>query len=163
MRSVTASFALPFAADDVGLDLRGVQHFERNPRFDKPLANLAVPRLHCNAGEDAMRTAREQAQARARFRLGLGLRQNAAANGDDGVGGEHDGGVCLHRFRFRGRLVFLVVVLLVWVYYSSQTVLLGAEFTRAYVERFGGPRPKVSSHARKDVAPEATGGRADGR
>jgi membrane protein len=53
-----------------------------------------------------------------------------------------------------------VVVLLVWVYYSSQTVLLGAEFTRAYVERFGGPRPKVSPHATKDVAPEATGGKA---
>jgi membrane protein len=35
-----------------------------------------------------------------------------------------------------------VVVLLVWVYYSSQVVLLGAEFTRAYVERFGGmPKP----------------------
>ena len=53
-----------------------------------------------------------------------------------------------------------VVVLLVWVYYSAQTVLLGAEFTRAYVERFGGPRPKVSPHATKDLAPEATGGKA---
>jgi membrane protein len=53
-----------------------------------------------------------------------------------------------------------VVVLLVWVYSSAQTVLLGAEFTRAYVERFGGPRPKVSSHATKDLAPEATGGKA---
>jgi membrane protein len=53
-----------------------------------------------------------------------------------------------------------VVVLLVWVYYSSQTVLLGAEFTRAYVERFGGPRPTVSPHATKDLAPEATGGKS---
>jgi len=29
-----------------------------------------------------------------------------------------------------------VIVVLVWVYYSSQIILLGAEFTRAYVEEF---------------------------
>ena len=52
-----------------------------------------------------------------------------------------------------------VVVLLVWVYYSSQVVLLGAEFTRAYTERFGGLRPTVSPHATKDPKPEATGGK----
>lgn len=35
-----------------------------------------------------------------------------------------------------------VVVLLVWVYYSSQIILLGAEFTREYVAEFGRrPRP----------------------
>jgi membrane protein len=52
-----------------------------------------------------------------------------------------------------------VVVLLVWVYYSAQVVLLGAEFTRAYVEKFGSHRPKPMPHATKDPAPEATGGR----
>ena len=36
-----------------------------------------------------------------------------------------------------------VVVLLVWVYYSSQVVLLGAEFTRFYVERFRGQPPPM--------------------
>ena len=51
-----------------------------------------------------------------------------------------------------------VVVLLIWVYYSSQVVLLGAEFTRAYVERLGG-RPAPSAHATKDSAPEAVGGK----
>ena len=51
-----------------------------------------------------------------------------------------------------------VVVLLLWVYYSSQVVLLGAEFTRAWVELEGG-HPRPMKHARNDPAPEATGGR----
>ncbi|MFL5496860.1 MAG: YihY/virulence factor BrkB family protein [Gemmatimonadales bacterium] len=44
-----------------------------------------------------------------------------------------------------------VVVLLLWVYYSAQIVLLGAEFTRFYVDRFGGRPP--AEHATKDPAP----------
>lgn len=51
-----------------------------------------------------------------------------------------------------------VVVLLIWVYYSSQVVLLGAEFTRAYVERFGG-RPRPSELATSDPKPDAVGGK----
>jgi membrane protein len=51
-----------------------------------------------------------------------------------------------------------VVVLLIWVYYSSQVVLLGAEFTRAYVERFGG-RPPPSELATRDPKPDAVGGK----
>jgi membrane protein len=42
-----------------------------------------------------------------------------------------------------------VIVVLVWVYYSSQIILLGAEFTRAYVEQFG-PRPPPVEFATKD-------------
>jgi Virulence factor BrkB len=38
-----------------------------------------------------------------------------------------------------------LVVLLIWVYYSSQIVLLGAEFTRAYARRHG--RTPVNAHA----------------
>lgn len=45
-----------------------------------------------------------------------------------------------------------VVVLLLWVYYSSQIVLLGAEFTRIYTDRFGAVRP-TEPHAEPD--PEA--------
>jgi membrane protein len=55
-----------------------------------------------------------------------------------------------------------VVVLLVWVYYSAQVVLLGAEFTRAYVEHFEARRPRPMAHAKRDPAPEATGGRRNG-
>jgi membrane protein len=51
-----------------------------------------------------------------------------------------------------------VVVLLVWVYYTAQVVLLGAEFTKAYVERFAGRR-KPMAHAQRDPAPEAVGGK----
>jgi membrane protein len=46
-----------------------------------------------------------------------------------------------------------VVVVLVWVYYSSQIILLGAEFTRAYVEQFG-PRPPPVEFATKDPKPK---------
>ena len=53
-----------------------------------------------------------------------------------------------------------VVVLLVWVYYSAQVVLLGAEFTRYYVEHFRG-RPAPMKHAEPDPAPEAVGGKAE--
>jgi membrane protein len=42
-----------------------------------------------------------------------------------------------------------VVVLLVWVYYSSQIVLLGAEFTRAYTERKHSA-PKLEVYAERD-------------
>ena len=45
-----------------------------------------------------------------------------------------------------------VIVLLLWVYYSAQIVLLGAEFTREYVKEFG-RRPPPSEFATKDPAP----------
>lgn len=44
-----------------------------------------------------------------------------------------------------------VVVLLVWVYYSAQVILLGAEFTRVYAEhRRGGAAPAPNNLARRD-------------
>ena len=45
-----------------------------------------------------------------------------------------------------------VIVLLLWVYYSAQIVLLGAEFTREYVKKFG-RRPPPSDFATRDPAP----------
>lgn len=45
-----------------------------------------------------------------------------------------------------------VIVVLVWVYYSAQIILLGAEFTRAYVDQFG-RRPPTEEFAE----PRATG------
>jgi membrane protein len=42
-----------------------------------------------------------------------------------------------------------VIVLLLWVYYTSQLVLFGAEFTRLYAERTAG-RPAPESFARPD-------------
>ena len=46
-----------------------------------------------------------------------------------------------------------VIVLLLWVYYSSQVVLVGAEFTRIYTQRQG-RRPRPEPFAIKD--PEAS-------
>jgi membrane protein len=46
-----------------------------------------------------------------------------------------------------------VVVLLVWVYYSAQVILLGAEFTRVYAEHRRGSAPPPNGLARR--APDA--------
>jgi len=46
-----------------------------------------------------------------------------------------------------------VIVVLVWVYYSAQVVLLGAEFTREYVKEFG-RRPPPEEFATKDPRPK---------
>jgi membrane protein len=42
-----------------------------------------------------------------------------------------------------------VIVILVWVYYSAQVILLGAEFSREYVSMFG-RRPRPEPYAKKD-------------
>jgi membrane protein len=42
-----------------------------------------------------------------------------------------------------------VIVILVWVYYSAQIILLGAEFTKEYVATFG-RRPAPEPFAKKD-------------
>ncbi|HET7468407.1 MAG TPA: YihY/virulence factor BrkB family protein [Gemmatimonadales bacterium] len=49
-----------------------------------------------------------------------------------------------------------VVVLLVWVYYSAQVVLLGAEFTRYYVERFRGEPPPLRYATKGPPPPKLT-------
>lgn len=45
-----------------------------------------------------------------------------------------------------------IVVLLVWVYYSAQVILLGAEFTRVYAEHREGAPPPPNELARRDLA-----------
>lgn len=44
-----------------------------------------------------------------------------------------------------------VIVLLTWVYYSAQVVLLGAEFTRVYAEYREGAPPPPNNVARRDL------------
>ena len=44
-----------------------------------------------------------------------------------------------------------VVVLLLWVYYSAQIVLLGAELTRVYAEQREGKAPPPNEVARRDA------------
>jgi membrane protein len=40
-----------------------------------------------------------------------------------------------------------IVVVLIWIYYSAQLVLMGAEFTRVYARRYGSRRDESSSDA----------------
>jgi membrane protein len=42
-----------------------------------------------------------------------------------------------------------LVVLLLWVYYSAQVVLLGAEFTRVYTQKFSGQPAAAGSESRE--------------
>lgn len=51
-----------------------------------------------------------------------------------------------------------LVALVVWVYYSSQIVFLGAEFTQAWARRFGrGIRPGENAIAAPNAAPKPSG------
>jgi membrane protein len=56
-----------------------------------------------------------------------------------------------------------VIVILVWVYYSAQVILLGAEFSREYVATFG-RRPRPEPFAKKDGkdGKEETGAEEEG-
>ncbi len=49
-----------------------------------------------------------------------------------------------------------VIALLVWVYYSAQIVLFGAEFTKLYADRFGQPIEPRKMAAFEDVVHEVT-------
>jgi membrane protein len=51
-----------------------------------------------------------------------------------------------------------VIVILVWVYYSAQVILLGAEFTRSYVDEFG-RRPRPEEFAKQQGKHEKRGGK----
>jgi membrane protein len=50
-----------------------------------------------------------------------------------------------------------IVVVLIWIYYSAQLVLMGAEFTRVYAQHYGSRRNRSSSdpHAREPNAKSA--------
>lgn len=57
-----------------------------------------------------------------------------------------------------------IVVLLVWVYYSAQVILLGAELTRVYAEhRRGGADPAPNHLARRDPDAHPSAPTASGR
>jgi membrane protein len=53
-----------------------------------------------------------------------------------------------------------VIVVLVWVYYSAQVILLGAEFTRAYVEQFGRRPPPEDFAVREKSRKSGSSGKS---
>ena len=54
-----------------------------------------------------------------------------------------------------------IVILLVWVYYSAQVVLLGAEFTRVFSEWRQGAPPPPNNLARRDTSAHPSAPRPD--
>jgi membrane protein len=52
-----------------------------------------------------------------------------------------------------------IVVVLIWVYYSAQLVLLGAEFTKVYAQRYGSQRNAVPADRRSTQRKSADIGR----
>ena len=55
-----------------------------------------------------------------------------------------------------------IIVLLIWVYYSAQIFLLGAEFTKVWAEHYGSQRRREWSDARKDQNQLAARSREEG-
>ena len=48
-----------------------------------------------------------------------------------------------------------IVVVLIWVYYTAQLVLMGAEFTNVYARRYGSQRHAAATNARTSEAKSA--------
>ena len=46
-----------------------------------------------------------------------------------------------------------LMILMIWVYYSAQVFLFGAEFTRVYTQRFGSMRPQPPAEQPEAVSP----------
>jgi membrane protein len=53
-----------------------------------------------------------------------------------------------------------IVVVLIWVYYTAQLVLMGAEFTNVYARRYGSQRNAAAADRRGSEAKSADTGRA---
>jgi membrane protein len=49
---------------------------------------------------------------------------------------------------------------LIWVYYTAQLVLMGAEFTNVYARRYGSKRNEAAAARRATEAKSATMGRS---
>ena len=47
------------------------------------------------------------------------------------------------------------MVVLIWVYYTAQLVLMGAEFTNVYARRYGSQRHAAATNARTSEAKSA--------
>jgi membrane protein len=52
-----------------------------------------------------------------------------------------------------------IVVVLIWVYYTAQLVLMGAEFTNVYARRYGSKRHVVAADRQAGEAKSAGMGR----
>jgi hypothetical protein len=87
--SVTAGLAAPFPGREISLEILARQPLEPDPRLDEALAPRILACDQANSGEHPMRPPRQQAQAGGGLVHKLGLGQDAPADRDHGVGGEH--------------------------------------------------------------------------
>jgi hypothetical protein len=85
---ITSSLALPLATGEIVGDLALFQAFKTDVGGDEALAHFAGWVDEGDAAIDAVAAPAQQIEAAAGFSLGLGLWQDAAADADDGIGGE---------------------------------------------------------------------------
>ena len=100
---IAAGLAQPFAAGDVGVDLARLQPLEGDDGVGDTDARLAIRHQQADGGQAVMAPARQQAQQLALNVFGRGGRQDAAAERDGRVAGQHDGAL-LRTDRARLRL-----------------------------------------------------------
>ena len=91
MCGVAAGLAAPFAGSEISFNVFFGEPFEAHARFDIALTKSLLRRHQADRSVDAVIAPGKQSQALRRLVEQFRLRQNAPADGDNGVGGQNVG------------------------------------------------------------------------